>query len=50
LINIEIRCEEDPDVSDHVHDIELEIVRIELPKRVGAIAEILRSMYAYCIQ
>ena len=43
--NIEVRSEDDPDVVEHIHDISLELVTVDLPPRMREISALLRSMY-----
>ena len=43
--NIEVRSEDDPDVAEHIHDIALELVTVDLPPQMREISALLRSMY-----
>ena len=43
--NIEVRSEDDPDVVEHIHDINMELVMVELPPRMREASAVLRSMY-----
>jgi len=44
--NIESRSEDDPDIRDHIHDIRIEKVDVELPESISEISRILEDMYA----
>jgi Fanconi anemia group M protein len=47
--HIESRSEDDPDVAEHIHDISIELVNVDLPEQITEVSSLLRSMYARCI-
>jgi ERCC4-related helicase len=48
--NIEVRSEEDPDVSRYVHDIHMDWVEVEVPVGMRKVADVLRKLHRRYIQ